>query len=139
MFGALKRLSSWQTVSPRNRKNAGLIKRRIQTEALPNAASPCGIEHFLAEFSGVMSLFKHVGYFLLPLPLAVAAAEDKAIRIGYAECARFTPQKAAKLKWYFAHASVGANMVDGLNDLNRNDSGSYSYVTFFCEKAAPGE
>jgi hypothetical protein len=89
-----------------------------------------------------MSVFKHVSYFLFPLPLAVAAAEEKAIRIGYAECARFTPQgsqKAAKLGWYFAHASVGANMVDGLNDLNKKDGGSYTYTTFFCEKAAPGE
>src|ERR1051326_1251326 len=89
-----------------------------------------------------MSLFKHVGYFLVPLPLSVAAAEDRSIRIGYAECAQFKPQsseKAAGLKWYFAHASVGANMVDGLHDLNKKDSGSYNYATYFCEKAAPEE
>jgi hypothetical protein len=90
-----------------------------------------------------MSLFKHVTYFLLPLPLtAASAAEHKAIRVGYAECAGFAPQgsqKAAKLKWYFAHASVGANMVDGLNDLSKKDGGTYSYTTFFCDKAPPAE
>jgi hypothetical protein len=90
-----------------------------------------------------MSLFKHVSYFLLPLPLAAAsAAEHRAIRVGYAECAGFLPQSSqqgAKLKWYFAHASVGANMVDGLNDLNKKDGGTYPYTTFFCDKAPPAE
>ena len=90
-----------------------------------------------------MSLFKHLGYFLFPLPLAASAvAEDKAVRIGYAECAGFKPQaseRAAKLKWYFAHASVGANMVDGLNDLNKTDARSYACTTFFCDKAPPAE
>ena len=93
-----------------------------------------------------MSFFKHLSYLLLPLPLTTAAAtDDKSIRIGYAQCggqAKTTPQiseKAAKLRWYFAHASVGANMVDGLNDLNKKEGGSYTYSTFFCDKAPPGE
>jgi hypothetical protein len=89
-----------------------------------------------------MSLFKHLSYFLFPLPLAASAvAEDKAVRIGYAECAGFKPQaseRAAKLKWYFAHASVGANIVDGLNDLTKKNGGAaYTYTTFFCEKTPP--
>jgi hypothetical protein len=86
-----------------------------------------------------MSLFKHVSYLLLPLPVT-AVADDKAIRIGYAECMGFKPQaseRAAKLKWYFAHASVGANMVDGLNDLKKKDGGAFTYTTFFCEKMPP--
>jgi hypothetical protein len=90
-----------------------------------------------------MSFFKHFRYFLLPLPVTAASAvEHKAIRIGYAECARRETQssgEAARLKWYFAHASVGANMVDGLNDLKKKDGGSYIYTTFFCEKTAPEE
>jgi len=92
-----------------------------------------------------VNLFRHFNYFLLPLPLATAAApaDDKSIRIGYASCAGLAAsspaisEKAAKLKWYFAHASVGANMVDGLTDLRKANSGSYPYTTAFCEKTPP--
>jgi hypothetical protein len=91
-----------------------------------------------------MSMLKHLSYFFLPLPLATAAvADDKSIRIGYAQCAA-TPgnsvalsANAAKLKWYFAHASVGANMVDGLNDLGKVDRASYPYTTVFSDKTPP--
>jgi hypothetical protein len=38
------------------------------------------------------------------------------------------------MKWYFAHASVGANMVDGLTDLRKSNGSSYPYETFFCDK-----
>jgi len=93
-----------------------------------------------------VSLFKHINYFLLPLPLATAAlADDKSIRIGYTECAALAKssapisEKAAKLRWYFAHASVGANMVDGLTDLRKASAASYPYATFFCEKTPPSE
>jgi hypothetical protein len=82
----------------------------------------------------------------MPVPLATAAAApDKSIRIGYAECAAATNypasvvEKAASLKWYFAHASVGANMVDGLMDLGKKDGKAYPYSTVFSDKAPPTE
>jgi hypothetical protein len=91
-----------------------------------------------------MGIFKNLGYFLLPLPLAAGAlAEEKSVRIGYTQCSGQTvpPQqasdKASQLKWYFAHASVGANMVDGLNDLKKTGNGSFWYTTFFCDKTPP--
>src|SRR4051812_26923326 len=92
----------------------------------------------------MMHLFKNCSYFLLPLPLAAAPlADDKSIRIGYAQCAALagTPssfsEKAAKLKWYFAHASVGANMVDGLADLRKSNAGAFPYSTYFCDRTPP--
>ena len=66
-----------------------------------------------------MNAFKRLGYFFLPIPFAaVAVAQEKSIRIGYAECVsatnypKATLEKIGQLKWYFAHASVGANMMD---------------------------
>jgi hypothetical protein len=91
-----------------------------------------------------VNIVKRLSYVFMPLPLAVAAAaQEKSIRIGYAECASNNPasttEKAAALKWYFAHASVGANMVDGLTDLGKKDSKAYPYATVFTEKAPPAE
>jgi hypothetical protein len=92
-----------------------------------------------------VGLFKHLSYFLAPLPLAAAGvADDKSIRIGHAQCAALAAagpisDTAAKMKLYFAHASVGANMVDGLNDLKKSGSGSFPYATFFCDKLPPAE
>src|SRR4051794_1716922 len=81
-----------------------------------------------------MKAFKRLSYFFLPIPLAAAAvAEEKSIRIGYAECVATTnypkaiTEKSAQLKWYFAHASVGANMVDGLTDLHGTSKATYPF------------
>jgi len=57
----------------------------------------------------------------------VAVAQEKSIRIGHAECIsatnypKATVEKIDQLKWYFAHASVGANMMDGVTDLHAID------------------
>ncbi len=82
----------------------------------------------------------------MPLPLAsAAAAQNKSIRIGYTECTTATNcpasvmEKAAALKWYFAHASVGANMVDGLMDLAKKDGKSCAYSAVLSDKAPPAE
>jgi len=54
-------------------------------------------------------------------------AQGRFIQIGYTNClsvSKLTPQQVEKigqLKWYFAHASVGANMMDGIGDLHRLD------------------
>src|SRR5437588_430316 len=77
-----------------------------------------------------MKAFKRLTYFFLPIPFAaVAVAQEKSIRVGYVECLsatnypKATAEKIAQLKWYFAHASVGANMVDGISDLHGMDKG----------------
>ena len=53
------------------------------------------------------------------------------ILIGHNEVAAIAPlstaqtSKIRQLSWFFAHASVGANIVDGLSDLNAMSSSSY--------------
>jgi hypothetical protein len=80
-----------------------------------------------------MSVLKNLGYFFLPIPVAAAdspLAEGKkqeAIVIGHKEAASanaYVPalvDKIKEMKWFFAHASVGSNVLDGLADLNRAD------------------
>jgi hypothetical protein len=91
-----------------------------------------------------MKKLKRIAYLLLPLPVGAAAlAEDKSIRIGYAQCAALAQsppaisEKAAKFKWYFAHASVGANMLDGLADLGKSDSASFPYTIVSADETPP--
>jgi hypothetical protein len=81
-----------------------------------------------------MTAFKRLSYFFLPIPFAaVAVAQEKSIRIGYAECVSATNypkailEKIGQMKWYFAHASVGANMMDGVGDLHAKDKGLYAF------------
>lgn len=71
-------------------------------------------------------------FFLPPWMFAAAAiAQGKFIQIGYSNCqevARFPKplfDKIGQLKWYFAHASVGANIMDGIADLHSLDPASY--------------
>ena len=58
---------------------------------------------------------------------ATAIAQGKFIQIGYASCLEVAQypkaqfDKIGRLKWYFAHASVGANLMDGIADLHRLD------------------
>jgi hypothetical protein len=91
-----------------------------------------------------MNAFKRLSYFFLPIPFAaVAVAQDKSIRIGYAECVSTTnfPQttleKIGQLKWYFAHASVGANMMDGISDLHEKSNALYPFHGVSADKAPP--
>jgi hypothetical protein len=91
-----------------------------------------------------MNAFKRLSYFFLPIPFAaVAVAQDRSIRIGYAECVsatnypKATIEKIAQLKWYFAHASVGANMMDGVSDLHAMDKGLYPFQGISAYKTPP--
>jgi hypothetical protein len=91
-----------------------------------------------------MRAFKHLSYFFLPIPFAAAAAaQERSIRIGYAECAsakrhpKAMLQKIGELKWYFAHASVGSNMIDGITDLHARDKGAYPFQSVSASKAPP--
>lgn len=90
-----------------------------------------------------MSAFKRLGYFFRPIPFAAGAVEEeKSIRIGYAECVsgtnnpKATIEKIGRLKWYFAHASVGANMMDGISDLHEMDKELYAFHGESAEKTA---
>jgi len=91
-----------------------------------------------------MNALKRLGYFFLPIPFAaVAVAQDKSIRIGYAECnsatnyPKATADKIGQLKWYFAHASVGANMIDGVSDLHGMDKSLCPIQGVSAEKKPP--
>jgi len=81
-----------------------------------------------------MGVLKNLSYFFLPIPFAAATtalAENKkqeAIIVGHkqvvASANAYPPELLHKIKqvqWFFAHASVGSNMLDGLADLNRVD------------------
>ena len=58
------------------------------------------------------------------LSLAAAPTQAAGILVGYTNCLALTnlSQRAldqvARLNWYFAHASVGGNMISGLSDLH---------------------
>ena len=79
-----------------------------------------------------MSVLKNLSYFFLPIPFtATALAEAKrqeAIIIGHQQVSSAKSYPAAvvgqikQVKWFFAHASVGSNMLDGLADLHRSDA-----------------
>jgi len=91
-----------------------------------------------------MSAFKRLSYFFLPIPFAaVAVAQEKSIRIGYAECtsatnfSKATIEKFGQLKWYFAHASVGANMMDGVSDLHATDKALFPFQGSSADKSPP--
>src|SRR2546422_2846969 len=92
-----------------------------------------------------MKPLKRLSYFFLPLPLAAGAfaQEDKSIRIGYSNCAaatNFPPalkEKIARLKWYFAHASVGVNMMDGIAELHAVDKNLYQLQSVAADKVPP--
>src|SRR5215470_5469795 len=91
-----------------------------------------------------MSAFKRLSYFFLPIPFAaVAVPQEKSIRIGYTECVSATNypkamgEKIGQLKWYFAHASVGANMMDGITDLHAMDKTLFQFHANSGDKQPP--
>ena len=53
------------------------------------------------------------------------------VRVGYTNCletanySQSVMNEIGQLKWYFAHASVGGNMVDGIADLHAMNAGFY--------------
>ena len=79
-----------------------------------------------------MNWLRRVCFLLLPeLCVADAFAGGKHIEIGYTNCLAVptcSPSlmvRATQLKWYFTHASVGANMMDGITDLHEGNSNYY--------------
>src|SRR5580692_4572757 len=93
-----------------------------------------------------MKRMQRLLFFLPPWLFAAGAmAQGKFIQIGYSNClevanypqARF--DKIGQLKWYFAHASVGANMMDGLADLHQLDPKSYQFHGVSASATPPGE
>jgi len=84
--------------------------------------------------------------FFLPTWLfaAGAIAEEKLIQIGYSNCLtvakypRAQMDKIGHLKWYFAHASVGANMLEGISELHQSDPGIYQFQAVTTSGTPPG-
>src|SRR4026209_1551746 len=92
-----------------------------------------------------MSALRRLSYFFLPLPFAASTLADdrKSIVIGHEQCvpSRTYPQaiseKIRQVKWFFAHASVGSNMLDGLADLRRQDAEACSLEFMATDREAP--
>jgi hypothetical protein len=91
-----------------------------------------------------MKALKRLCYFFLPLPFAAGAiAQEKSIRIGYANCSSTTNyprslvERMGQLKWYFAHASVGANMMDGITDLHATEKAFYPFHSVSGDRTPP--
>jgi hypothetical protein len=73
-----------------------------------------------------MNAFKHLSYFFRPLPGSTVEASPEenrqktSIIIGHKQCLAAGPYplplaaQIGQVKWFFAHASVGSNMLDGL-------------------------
>lgn len=84
--------------------------------------------------------------FFLPTWLfaAGAIAQGKFIQIGYTNClsvsklSRSQLDKIGELKWYFAHASVGANIMDGIADLHQTDAQTYQLRGAAAGASPPG-
>ena len=81
-----------------------------------------------------MTRFQRLLFFLPPwLFAAGAVAQGKFINIGYTNCLSVTNcpraqlDKIGQLKWYFAHASVGANMIDGITELHQRDPNTFQF------------
>jgi len=75
---------------------------------------------------------KRLLFFLPPWMFATrSVAQREFIQIGYSKCqevagyAKAQFDKVGRLKWYFTHASVGANMMEGIADLHGLDPGTY--------------
>jgi len=70
-------------------------------------------------------------------------AQGKFVQIGYSNCltvsklSRQQLDKIGELKWYFAHASVGANMMDGVADLHQLDPHSFQFKAISAHAAPP--
>jgi hypothetical protein len=79
-----------------------------------------------------MKRMQQLLFFFTPWMFAAAAiAQGKFIQIGYTNCLEVAKlpkaefDKIGQLKWYFAHASVGANIMDGIADLHELDPALY--------------
>ena len=75
-----------------------------------------------------MKRFRRLLFFVPPwLFTAGSLAQDRFVHIDFGKCASVTNlaageiEKLGQLKWYFAHASVGENMMEGIADLNKAD------------------
>jgi hypothetical protein len=83
-------------------------------------------------------------FFFPPWMFAAAAfAQGKFTQIGYSNCLEVAKypnsqfDKIGRLKWYFAHASVGANIMDGIADLHKLDPVSYQLRGVSANEAPP--
>lgn len=82
------------------------------------------------------------GWVLLGLAVAAGSARGEALLIGYTNCQAVAqyPQarmnQIAQFKWYFAHASVGGNLMSGITDLRAVSSTLYP-IQSTAEDAVP--
>jgi hypothetical protein len=83
------------------------------------------------ELSTLRDLLNRLSFSSQSAPVSIEGAIRRGVRIGHAEARAFTAGSpgvaAGKLKWYFAHASVGSNLIDGLKELNAADPTGFPY------------
>ena len=86
-------------------------------------------------------------FFFLPTWLfaAGALAQGKFVYVGYSNClavASYTREQleqVARLKWYFTHASVGVNLMEGLADLHQLAPATYQLQPVTANQTPPAE
>jgi hypothetical protein len=84
--------------------------------------------------SALRELFDRFSHFPQSVPPSATAPNRKPIRITCADALAFKSRPGLSgsgrpLKWYFAHASVGSNLIDGFHDLNAEDPNTFPYTT----------
>jgi hypothetical protein len=83
------------------------------------------------------------GCVLLGLVAAVGSAHGEALLIGYTNCQAVAQYPAARMneiaqfKWYFAHASVGGNLMSGIADLRGASSTFYPIQAVYDDANPP--
>ncbi|SPE50826.1 hypothetical protein SBV1_1220023 [Verrucomicrobia bacterium] len=96
----------------------------------------------------LLKIHKRIRAGWLPLllwPLAAGAlAQGQSLTIGYTNClavanySQSLMNEVGQAKWYFAHASVGECIMEGLTNLNRANPGFYQWLGANASSVPPG-
>ena len=94
---------------------------------------------FMRRIDTIQSHYRLVAALLMaPLPICA-----QSVQIGYSNCVEVASypdsvmQDAGKLRWFFAHASVGNNMMDGIDALHVEDPTRYPYHRVWEDEVPP--
>jgi hypothetical protein len=93
-----------------------------------------GYRNPFAPFGAISRKFSLPGLFLLvSLFPGATGTRGASVQIGYTNCLAVTNYSQSlmteigQLKWYFAHASVGGNMMDGVADIHGMNTNFYQF------------
>jgi hypothetical protein len=88
-----------------------------------------------------VKLFQWLPRLVRPPPKSLG---NNPIRVGSAEVRSLawnsaSSESAAEIRWFFAHASVGSNMVDGLAELRVENRDAFPITTVFSDVTPPAD